>query len=296
MTQLQISLTGKLISSNFDEWKKDLIKRIESVKRDLVTDNDFNEAERHVKAFKAAETSLKNAKKSAINQAQEIQQLFSLIDEVTEKAKKARISLERQIKARKKEIKDEYIQSGIDAIKAIIDEQSESFKSCDLSRFMDRARYESAVYRRAGIRGLEEGINQVISAITEEIEAKAIIINNNRVKLDSLPEGYKVLFQDDNRLVCLPSNELDAEIDKRIARFKSERQESNEDSLIPVEIARKEESEDIILTDEESKLKRGKYRITIQLDTTHEEANDMMEKINTEYSTLIRDMVLSMDL
>jgi hypothetical protein len=222
MTQLLINLTGTINSTNFDEWRTDLIAQIQSVNQDLVTDNDFDTASRHVKSFKTAENALKNAKQSAINQAQEIQQLFASIDEITEEARQARLSLERQIRSRKSEIKEEHIQSGIEVIKAVIEEQSEDFKNGDLSHFLDRGRYESAVFGKGGIRGLEIGIKGITSIIKAEIAELSRHINNNKAKLDSISVGYKALFHDYSQLVCLPEEQLEAEIDKRIAHYESE--------------------------------------------------------------------------
>ena len=292
MPQLQINLTGTINSTNFDEWKSDLIAKIQSVNRNLVTDNDFDEASTHVKSFKAAEKALKNAKQSAINQAQEIQQLFSSIDEITEEARQARLSLERQIKARKKEIKEDYIQSGIDTIKAVIEEQSVDLAACGLSHYLDRSRYESAVYGKAGIRGLERGINQVTSVIQEEITEKVRQINNNKVKLDSIIEGYKVLFQDYSQLMFWPSEQLDREIDKRITRYESEIKAGSE---VPVGIPQKEEAEETIPVVDGVIPKKGKYRIIIQLEATSEEANNIRKKIENDYSAWIRNIMFNPD-
>ena len=209
MKQLFIKLTGTVNSSNFDVWKKELITQIQAVNVELVTDNDFITASKQVKSFKSAEKSLKQAKQSAINQAEEIQQLFSAIDEVTEEARQARLSLERQIKARKLEIKQQYIQSGIDEIQSFIDEQLVEFDKCDLSPFLNRSRFESAVSGKAGISGLETGIEQICTLIKIEISEKAVTIYNNKVKLDALPEAYKLLFQDWELLICLPEDELE---------------------------------------------------------------------------------------
>ena len=104
MNQLVIKLTGQVNSSNFNEWKKDLIVLIQSTNKELLSDRDFFIAERQIKSFKVAEQSLKQAKQSAIHQAEEIHKLFAAIDEVTEAARQARLSLEHQIKKRKVEI------------------------------------------------------------------------------------------------------------------------------------------------------------------------------------------------
>ncbi len=294
MPQLQINLTGTINSTNFDEWKSDLIAKIQSVNRNLVTDNDFDEATKYVKSFKAAEKALKDAKQSAINQAQEIQQLFS-IDEITEEARQARLSLERQIKARKKEIKEDYIQSGIDQIKAVIEELPIDLAICDVSRYLDRSRYESAVFGKAGIKGLESGINQVTSVIREEITEKVRQINNNKVKLDSLTEGHKVLFQDYNQLLCWASEKLDVEIDKRIAHYETELSSRREVPPIFDDLSQNENTEETIPVDDGVILKKGNYRITIQLEATSEEANNIRNKIESDYSTWIKNIVFSLD-
>ena len=98
VNQLVITLTGTVNFSNFDEWKNDLIAQIQSTNMELVTDEDFGDASDQVKALKLAEKTLKQAKQSAIDQAEEIQKLFSAIDEITEEARQARLSLERQIR------------------------------------------------------------------------------------------------------------------------------------------------------------------------------------------------------
>ena len=219
MHQLIIKLTGTVNASNFDEWKRELIAQIQALNIELVTDNDFVIATEQVKSFKSAEKSLKEAKQSAIDQAEEIQQLFSAIDEITEQARQARLSLERQIKARKIEIKQNYIQSGMDEIQAYIDEQIDELKNCDLSPFLKRSRFESAVSGKAGISGLEKGIDQVCHVIKREIAEKVVTIYNNKIKIDALAEVHKILFQDWKSLICSSENELASEIDKRIARY-----------------------------------------------------------------------------
>ena len=72
MNPLVIKLTGEIENSNFDEWKNDLVVQIRAVNTELTTDDQFVEATKNVKTFKAAEKSLKQAKQSAIEQAAEI--------------------------------------------------------------------------------------------------------------------------------------------------------------------------------------------------------------------------------
>ncbi len=301
MNQLFIKLTGTVNSSNFDVWKKELIAQIQSVNVELVTDNDFVIASKQARSFKSAEKSLKEAKQSAISQAEEIQQLFTAIDEITEEARQARLSLERQIKARKLEIKQQYIQSGIDEIQSFIDEQVVEFNKCDLSPFLNRSRFESAVSGKAGISGLEIGIEQICTLIKIEISEKSVKIYNNKVKLDALPEAYKILFQDWELLICLPEDELESEIDKRTTRYNDEmaRREAEEsarelenietvteaDTITPElnqKNNREHTSEENVTVEDESQQK-NKYRILIDLLSTLDKARKVAGAIKSEY-------------
>ncbi len=107
MSNLVIKLSGEIQNSNFDEWKNELIQQIRAVNNELKTDSEFALATKSVKQFKAAEKALKEAKQSALEQAADINQLFDAIDAVAEETRQVRLSLERQIKSRKQEIKEE---------------------------------------------------------------------------------------------------------------------------------------------------------------------------------------------
>lgn len=283
MNQLVIKLTGVVDSSNFDEWKKDLIFQIRSTNTELVSDNDFSKATKQVKSFKSAEKLLKQAKQSAIDQAESIQNLFSAIDDITEEARQARLSLERQIKARKLEIKNQYIQAGINEIEVFINDQVDELKYIDTSNFTDRSRFESAVSGKAGVKGLKNAIDKLCSVIRSEISAQVIDVNNNKAKIYSLPEEQKILFQDWKLLLGLSENEIDLEIDKRIAKYnekilqnKIERKDAELKRIKGLESNPKTE----ITADDN---KRDKYQIIIELLSTQGKAKEFARVIKGSF-------------
>lgn len=287
MNQLIIELTGKVNSSNFDEWKKDLISQIQSTNRELISDSDFVEAEARVKSFKFAEKSLKQAKQSAIDQAEEIQRLFLAIDEITEEARQARLSLERQIKARKLEIKNQYIQSGIEEIRAFIDEQSDEFQYIDKSVFLNRSRFELATSGKAGVKGVQNAINNICSVIKREITVKSIDVNTNKVRIDNLPEEYRVLFQDWKQLICLSENELGLEIDKRIALYNEQlaRRDADKKTKELNKIEDLELNPEKSVCDEVKSDQVEKYRIIIDLLSTKDKAKELARMIKDEFGS-----------
>lgn len=222
MRCLTIKLTGTVDASNFSEWKKELVGMIQSSVTTLVTDDDFVTALRHVASLKAAEKTLKQAKQSAIEQASDIQRLFSAIDEISNEARQARLSLERQINSRKHEIKAHIIQSGIDSVQRFIDKQREEFKYIDKSSFVDRSRFESAIRGRSGTKGVQFAIDHLCSQIIKEVADKAIALSNNKARIDAMPAIYRLLFQDWKSLIDLPEAVLEAEMHRRIARYNDE--------------------------------------------------------------------------
>lgn len=287
MKQLIIKLTGEIQSSNFNEWKKDLIAQIKSIKTELTTDNDFAVATQHVKLFKSAEKSLKEAKQSAIEQAADIQKLFAAIDEVSEEARQTRLKLDRQIKVRKLEIKEELIDTGLKIISTFIDQQGADFKKIDHSKFLDRNRLNLVIKGKAGVKGVQTAIYDLCGRIKTEILLKEKEVADNGLAIDSLPAGYKLLFQDRDSLLSSTRQELASVIDKRIslfnkenARVESEKEvngqgRSENDGLDP-EVNLPTEYADI--------QEKEKYRIIIDIFSSKENAIEIARSIKNSHS------------
>lgn len=286
MNQLVIKLKGEIQSSNFEEWKNDLIAQIQSTTITLVTDDDFVSAIEHVKLFKTAEKALKEAKQSAIDQAADIQKLFAAIDEISEETRQARLKLDRQIKARKLEIKEEFIQSGMKSVRDHVCLKSDDFQRTDLSAFLDRRRFESAIKGKASTKGMESGIKLLCTEIKSEISKKAAEVDGNAERLDALPGVYKILFQDRNSLLSLTGRELNLTIEKRIAKF------NEENSKIKAEKAMNELKmiEDYLLNPEESShpdnsdiMQKERFRIVIELLSSKETAIETAREVRQAY-------------
>jgi hypothetical protein len=224
MNDLMIRLTGQITASNFESWKKELIGRIRNVKTELVQDEDFFEAAGQVKYFKQAEVALKQAKESAIEQAAEIQRLFTAIDEISAEARDMRLTLERQIKVRKEEIKRELIDEAVQRTKALLAEHSVDVQSVNHDLLLNRARYEAAIKGRSGRNGVELALNQEHQRIGLEIDRMAQRIARQAKAIDALPEKHQLLLQDRGYLLGLEPQAMETELQRRIAQFESARE------------------------------------------------------------------------
>lgn len=284
MKQLIIKLTGEIQSSNFIEWKTDIIAQVKSIKTELTTDDDFAIATNHVKSFKEAEKSLKAAKQSAINQAPDIQELFAAIDEVSEEVRQTRLTLERQIKARKAEIKEEFVDSGLEIVRSFIKQQSPDFNKIDHSEYLDRNSFYEAIKAKAGVKGLQIAIDSLCSTIKAEILQRAQEVANNATAIDSLPDQYKLLFQDRDSLLSINKEELAATIEKRSKIFNAENE--YEPPGKEVSFLEKEDAADSDI--------KEKYRITIDIFTTKSNVEKIARDINDSYEN--NDSILSISL
>jgi hypothetical protein len=222
LPQLVIQLSGEVLSSNFDEWKHELISRLQAVNTELRTDPQFVAAAEDVKRFKAAEQTLKQAKESAINQAADIQRLFDAIDEVSAEVRRVRLSLERQIKQRKLEIKQEYIESGLARIRNYIELQDADFRSIDHSPYLDRDSFVAATKGRTTVYGLDKAVETLCRRIKTQIDERREWVRMNASSLDSLPAGRRALFQDRGALLALAPAELNSVIEERIATYEAQ--------------------------------------------------------------------------
>ncbi len=216
MTELSIKLTGEIQDSNFDEWKKDLIKQIKATPTELSSDDEYAAADDQVKQFKAAEKALKKAKQSALEQAGDIQTLFDAIDEVSAETREIRLTLERQIKARKKQIKDDSMKQGLAAIKAMIASQSADFKLIDHSEYLDKKLLEDAVKGRSSLRTMEKSVTKLTEEIAEKIRIRSEQVADNAATLKKLDKDQQAIFQDRDDLLALSSEELAATIAERL--------------------------------------------------------------------------------
>lgn len=300
MNALQIKLTGEVTDTNFEEWKKELLAQISASKRELKTDDDFAIAESDVKSFKAGEKTLKAAKQSALEQAAAIQQLFAAIDEVTEEARQARLSLERQIKTRKEEIRDEIIDDGMQIIDACLLEQGDIFQAVNQEIFMDRHKLENFTKGKRSGSSMQKAINEAVAEVKEKIKAKAEMISANEHTLSTIDSAHTSLFQDKNALLAMSSDDLLNTIKKRIDFFEEEQARLKAAELAATSSAGNATTAEPDTMDEEANEDPGPeaevhgsledtHTISIEIFADTSRANEFLDELEGRYSH--RDMI-----
>ena len=219
MEHLEIQISGTIQKSNFPTWKNSLLKQINAINLELITDNDFAVATENAKLLKKAEKAIQEAKIRAIEQTEEIQKLFDALDEVSEKARQSRLSLDRQIRARKNEIKDELIKNSIIEVENYINNKPEIFTRLNNSKYLQRHQYELAIKGKSSIVSVRNSLKYLVGKIKATINGESAKIVHNYKIIEEIPATNRLLFQDINNLVTLPEKELELTIENRIVKF-----------------------------------------------------------------------------
>ncbi|HEL3824183.1 TPA: hypothetical protein UMV61_004625 [Stenotrophomonas maltophilia] len=107
MPAVRIEVTGMVTASNLAEWKDHAIAVFQGISTELVSDQDFADAETTVKWCGNIEEQLKAAKQHALSQTESIDLLFRTIDDIAAEARAKRLDLENLVKRRKDERRTE---------------------------------------------------------------------------------------------------------------------------------------------------------------------------------------------
>ena len=217
MNDLVVRITGKIEESNFNQWKNSIIKSINEINKDLKTDEDFIDATDKVKMFKQAEDNLKIKKEEALKQAEDIYKLFGGLDEVSDLLKSTRLNLNKQIKIKKEELKNDLLNEAFRTVDIYLKDTSKYL------RFYKTDFYKTLVNSIKGKASIVK-MNSTLLKLTDdlkiELERKNNLIRDSLDVINEVKEIHKHLVKNDiETLVNLSEEELIDEIQIRIKDF-----------------------------------------------------------------------------
>jgi len=291
MKNLEIQISGKIQNSNFPVWKDSLLQKVHSINITLITDEDFAVATEDAKLLKKAEKAIQDAKIRAIKQTEEIQLLFNALDQVSEQARQARLSLERQIKFRKQQIRDELITSSITQVQAYINRKPQIFSQLDNSKYLQRYQYELAIKGKYSIVIIRNVLNSLVQNLKNAIDQDSKQVLHNYAIIEAVAPQDRLLFQDFDYLVSLPEKELRLTIENRIVKFS---EQAAKIKAISTEKALNNLNQRFLL--DAVNENKNLYVISIELLTTRQNAIDQAREIKSllEKSDCLVDMKLKM--
>jgi predicted phage-related endonuclease len=220
---LRIELTGMVTTSNLDEFKATALAVISNVNDQLETDQDFADAEQAVKWCSDVEGRLKAAKDHALSQTSTIDELFRALDEISETARQKRLALDKLVKARKTQIREDIVMTAAKALAGHIAALNEGLGP--RIRLPDyRADFNGAIKGKKTIASLRDAADTELARAKIEVSQIADQYRANIELLRTKAEGFERLFPDAQQLVAKAKDDLEAVITARIAEHKQAEQ------------------------------------------------------------------------
>jgi predicted phage-related endonuclease len=227
---LNIQIKGQVLASNMDIYESNAITYIDSINTTLTTDQDFANADANVKFFDSAEKALEKAKVDALSQTASINDVLTMIERVKDSMRQKRLELNKLVKARKEQIKNDAIQKGKQDLIAHISALNSELAPYTIPNYV--ADFVTAAKNKRTIESLQNAIdselaNAKILTTEKAQEYKANIDLFNEIAVDKL-----FLFPDLQQHLDLDSTTFETVISARITKHDEETKAKAEAELL----------------------------------------------------------------
>ena len=211
---LRIEVTGMVTASNLAEYKAHALAVFESINRELVTDDQFADAEKTIKWAGEVESRLAAAKQHALSQTESIDALFRTIDDISAEARRVRLDLDKLVKARKEAVRLEIVTEGAKALAAHVGGLNIRIGKPFMPSV--QADFAGAIKNKRTVESLKDAVGTTLANAKIEANAVADKITMNLRALNEKPE-LAFLFSDVRDLVLKDPEFVAMSIKNRIA-------------------------------------------------------------------------------
>jgi len=198
-TALVVQVKGEIIESNVSEYCSRIRATIAGINRDLKTDEDFGQAKQDVKALKTVEDSITNGKAKAIEQMEGINAILKELESTSDEAKEARLELNRLIKKREAEVKEEIRDAALGSLP--FPAEPSDFKTI-----------EEAMKGKRTVDTLRSAADEAADKIKATHDVARLLIDKAKEK-----HGPTIAFSE-GQLLRMTKAELEVELERRIER------------------------------------------------------------------------------
>lgn len=189
---LRIEVTGAVTASNLADFKSTALHAIRSVNRDLKTDGDFADAAKAVKWCEDVESRIKAAKEHALSQTADIDALFKTLDDISAEARTVRLDLDKLVKRRKDEVREQAVMAARRALVEHVDALSTELSPVRLQ--MPAVDFALAIKGLRTIASMQDALDTELANGKIAADAQARVIRANRAAMEAAEAGH--LFPD----------------------------------------------------------------------------------------------------
>jgi putative phage-type endonuclease len=185
---LRIEIVGKVTASNLEAFRDRALEAVGAVRTELVTDQDFADAEKSIKWCKEAETRLAAAKDAALAQTADIDRLFKTVAEVSEAFRQTRLGLEKSVKAQKEAIKERIVMAALEEFREHLKAPFAEFAKHGLTFSMAQPAFGDAIKGLKTRASIESATSSCLAGAKVATDAEARAWREKLAWLDEEPE------------------------------------------------------------------------------------------------------------
>jgi predicted phage-related endonuclease len=223
---LSIQIRGEVTVSNLPVFKAKADRFIASIKTDLLTDEDFANAEATIKFCDSAEKHLELAKASAIAQTASIDELMRTVDHISDQLREKRLLLTRTVKDKKELLKASILSK---VKQDFADHVAELEKEIAPLRLVFQARdFAGAMKNKRTLATLHDAVDTelangkiTVDAIAKAVRGRLTWYKAAVIDSDFAATDYSFLFADLQNLIQKPDDDFKLVVTSRIDAHKS---------------------------------------------------------------------------
>lgn len=214
LPSLAIAIKGEVTASNLIEFKDAATVFISNIKTELITDQDFVDADKMVGFLDGAEKNIEAAKTAAISQTASIDELMRTMDFIKAQLRDKRLMLEKLVKSEKEVRK-----------LAVVNEARAEFTKHIDSHLPTRLQFtipdfSLATKNKKTISSMKESVNQMLVNAKIEIDNVARDINRKKSWFDDIAKDYENLFPDFEVIKYKANEDFQLLVNSRIKEHK----------------------------------------------------------------------------
>lgn len=212
-------LNGLALTSNLDVFRKAAEAAVALSKAELKTDQDFANRDALCKSFADAETKIRVLKEQVLGEFSDIDRFTRELGEIGELIRQARLAGEKQVEARKAQIKLEIRQAGERAVAEHIAKINQSLGGkVTLPHIIDN--FAGVMKGKRTLATLQDAVDTEVARIKVYATSTGEHISRSLELLREKANDYVFLFRDAQELVMKNADDLSLLIDQRIREHK----------------------------------------------------------------------------
>ncbi len=253
---MSISISGQVNQSNLPALEDQISNTVKAIKSELVSDQDFVDADNAVAFLNDTEQKLKTGKEAALLQVPDIANLFDTIDRLQKQIKSKRTSLTNQIRDNKKHLKESMVLAAITALEEDRQAINKTLHPAFVAQIAMAADFQEVIKGKRKMETMQSAINDRLANARIELKQQSAAVEKNLAVYNKLAAGKHYLFPDLDLLLHKDQLDLMAIIEMRLNQEQQQKAANEQPEPAPEpapapKAEKKEDQQDLLYTNSE---------------------------------------------